>query len=78
MLSCTWSGKDCNVAADFVKIFTGIGVCYTFNGGKNPRTAFEPGSSTGLSLVLNVEQYEYMRGPNSDAGIKVSKPITPI
>ena len=30
------------------------------------------GSKSGLSLVLNVEQYEYMRGPQNDAGIKVS------
>ena len=30
------------------------------------------GSTNGLSLILNVEQYEYMRGPQSDAGVKVS------
>ena len=30
------------------------------------------GSTSGLSLVLNVEQYEYMRGPQNDAGIKVN------
>ena len=30
------------------------------------------GSKSGLSLVLNVEQYEYMRGPQNDAGIKVN------
>ena len=29
------------------------------------------GSRFGLSLTLNIEQYEYMRGPQSDAGIKV-------
>ena len=29
------------------------------------------GSRNGLSLILNVEQYEYMRGPQDDAGIKV-------
>ena len=29
------------------------------------------GSSSGLSLILNVEQYEYMRGPQNDAGVKV-------
>ena len=32
------------------------------------------GSKSGLSLVLNVEQYEYMRGPQNDAGIKVNMP----
>ena len=30
------------------------------------------GSSSGLSLILNVEQYEYMRGPQNDAGVKVN------
>ena len=29
------------------------------------------GSRFGLSVTLNIEQYEYMRGPQSDAGIKV-------
>ena len=30
-----------------------------------------PGSRFGLGLTMNIEQYEYMRGPQSDAGIKV-------
>ena len=29
------------------------------------------GSRFGLSLTLNIEQYDYMIGPQSDAGIKV-------
>ena len=32
------------------------------------------GSEHGLSLILNLEQYEYMKGPNNDAGIKVRQP----
>ena len=40
------------------------------------RVASEPivwltGSAFGLKLILNVEQYEYMKGPNNDAGVKV-------
>ena len=35
------------------------------------------GSSAGLSLVLNVEQYEYMKGPQDDAGIKVGHEFKP-
>ena len=31
------------------------------------------GSKNGLSLILNVEQYEYMKGPQTDAGVKVSE-----
>ena len=30
-----------------------------------------PGSSFGLNLVLNIEQYEYIAGGNTDAGVKV-------
>ena len=30
------------------------------------------GAGLGLSLILNLEQYEYMNGPQNDAGIKVS------
>ncbi len=29
------------------------------------------GSDRGLSLRINIEQYQYMRGPNSGAGLKV-------
>ncbi len=34
--------------------------------------SFFVGSSNGLSLILNIEQYEYMKGPQTDAGVKVS------
>ena len=30
------------------------------------------GSDFGLTMILNLEQYEYMRGPQYDAGVKVS------
>ena len=29
------------------------------------------GAEFGLRLTMNIEQYEYMPGPNSDAGVKV-------
>ena len=29
------------------------------------------GLGSGLSLILNVEYYEYMKGPQTDAGVKV-------
>ena len=29
------------------------------------------GSGSGLSLTLNIEQYEYMSGPEHEAGLKV-------
>ena len=30
-----------------------------------------PGSGFALSLILNIEQYQYMKGPQDEAGIKV-------
>ncbi len=66
--SCTFGGQTCNITRDFQKIYTGIGVCYILN---NSLSSIEPGERSGLSLVLNVEQYEYMRGPQNDAGVKV-------
>ena len=30
-----------------------------------------PGSNNALTLLLNVERYEIMRGPQIDAGVKV-------
>ena len=35
-------------------------------------SVFPPGVEGGLRLLLNVEQYEYMPGPNSAAGLKLS------
>ena len=56
------------------KEVTDYGVCYTFNGGEHPLPTEKTGSRFGLALTLNIEQYEYMRGPQSDAGVKVSTP----
>ena len=30
------------------------------------------GATSGLSLFLNIEQYEYMKGPHSEAGVQES------
>ena len=30
------------------------------------------GSTFGLRLIVNIESYEYMTGPHTDSGIKVS------
>ena len=32
---------------------------------------FHIGAGFGLAITLNIEQYEYLPGPNTDAGIKV-------
>ena len=48
-------------------------MCYTFNDDKNAKKldTYKTGARFGLRLTLNIEQYEYMIGPNTDAGIKV-------
>ncbi len=46
-------------------------MCYTFNAEVPPLPTEKTGSRFGLALTLNIEQYEYMRGPQSDAGVKV-------
>lgn len=69
---CTWNGKDCNVSETFETILTELGVCFQFNG-KNASSVEKSGSQHGLELILNVEQYEHMRGPQNDAGVKAGK-----
>ncbi|CAH1801999.1 unnamed protein product [Owenia fusiformis] len=73
ILSCHWSGRECN-PEDITTTFTDYGTCYTFNHGRNGIPILESiqtGSAYGLTLRLNVEQYEYMKGPNSGAGVKI-------
>ena len=33
------------------------------------------GTKNALKLLLNIEQYEYMRGPQIDTGVKVQLPL---
>lgn len=68
--SCKWKGDTCNISADFHTTMTDFGVCYTFNAHEN-LTLSHTGSGFALSLVLNIEQYQYMKGPQDEAGIKV-------
>ena len=68
---CKWEGNLCH-PKNLTKEVTDYGVCYTFNSGDNPLPTEKTGSRFGLGLTLNIEQYEYMRGPQSDAGVKVT------
>ena len=36
-----------------------------------PDVTLHAGSGLALSLVLNIEQYQYMKGPQDEAGIKL-------
>ena len=64
----------CNISKDFKTNLHSYGVCHTFNG-EPEQMKYVENTATGLSLVLNVEQYEHMRGPQNDAGLKVSRPL---
>ena len=69
-----WKGRPCDMERDFIKVIGEAGVCYIFNSGeKEPiYTVEQAGAQSKLELVLNAETYEHMRGPQNDAGIKVS------
>ena len=76
IVSCTFAGEECN-HTDFSEVLTRLGYCYTFNSG---RIADRPllksrgiGTRYGLSLILNVQQYEYLDWQlRLDAGVKVA------
>ena len=68
---CTWMGEPCDLTTDWKVSFTDMGVCYTFNGDPD-NVKYVDDTAYALSLILNVEQYEHMRGPQNDAGLKVS------
>uniref|UniRef100_K1QLG3 Amiloride-sensitive cation channel 2-B, neuronal n=1 Tax=Magallana gigas TaxID=29159 RepID=K1QLG3_MAGGI len=65
--NCHWSGLPCG-PVNFTEHLTDYGYCYRFVAPENARST---GSDNGLNLLLNVEQYEYMPGPNDAAGVKV-------
>lgn len=68
---CSFEGIKCS-EANFTKVLTDYGLCYTFMGlNQSKWLTKKTGSRFGLSLTINIEQYEYMIGPHSDAGIKV-------
>ncbi|XP_072050271.1 LOW QUALITY PROTEIN: acid-sensing ion channel 4-B-like [Amphiura filiformis] len=72
LFDCRWRNVVKCTAANFTQIITDWGICYTFN--SEPMNALQvkqPGSVNGLSLRLNVEQYEYTYGENTGAGLKV-------
>ena len=45
----------------FLQVLIGNYICYFLSAG----------ADRGLHLLLNVEQYDYMKGPNPGAGIKL-------
>ncbi|XP_061198273.1 uncharacterized protein LOC133206334 [Saccostrea echinata] len=67
IVSCQWADLPCG-PQNFTEQLTDYGNCYRFVAPENARST---GADNGLKLLLNVEQYEYMPGPNDAAGVKV-------
>lgn len=72
IINCTYAGEECS-HNDFTEILTHLGYCYTFNGRDQPILKSRGiGTRYGLSLMLNIEQDEYLVPLRADAGIKIS------
>ena len=69
-VSCRWKNSDCG-PEDFISVLTDHGLCYTFSPNSSEMAISAPGIDSGLQLMLNIEQYEYMNGPHDSAGVKV-------
>ena len=69
---CTWRGDVLNHTA-FTPVLTDMGLCYTFNSGKNMtiRKVDSPGSNFGLHLRMSVEQAEYIGNLAFSAGLRI-------
>ncbi|GFS25728.1 acid-sensing ion channel 1-like [Elysia marginata] len=75
IIGCKWKGEECGWW-NFSQVATDSGLCFSFNaeprkGGREFLTVDNPGSENGLSLTINVEQYEYMPGPSDASGVKI-------
>ena len=69
-VSCRWKNTDCG-PEDFISVLTDHGLCYTFSPNSSEMAISAPGIDSGLQLMLNIEQYEYMNGPHDSAGVKI-------
>ncbi|XP_074660527.1 acid-sensing ion channel 4-A-like [Tubulanus polymorphus] len=67
---CFFRSTPCSYL-NFTTRLTDYGVCYTFNGNsREQEMTTNTGSTDGLTLLLNVEQYQSMSGTHPSAGIK--------
>ena len=72
ILNCTFLGKECE-ERDITPLITNFGLCYTFNGGSRKPILQTNGTGIrqGLSLVVNIQQDQYVSSYLLDAGIRV-------
>ena len=76
LIECVWNGAEECGPSNFTTQITDLGVCYTFNDPKEaeggPHIVNKPGIDNGLTLTLDIAQYDYIAGDSQSAGIKVS------
>ncbi|XP_065886151.1 acid-sensing ion channel 1A-like [Dysidea avara] len=72
LFSCRLGNRSCSTA-NFTQRSSINGNCYTFNSGENEpiSTVRRPGRRSGLSLVLNAEQYEYFLAESDSIGFNI-------
>ena len=78
LFSCYFDGKECEIK-DFIEIVTAYGLCYTFNLDLNSTdddsvrtwSVSSAGTSHGLSLIINIEQFRYMYYTSHTTGLQV-------
>ncbi|XP_013384881.1 acid-sensing ion channel 1-like [Lingula anatina] len=57
--ACRWNGRYCS-PSQFTEVITDLGLCFTFNHGDTGLQTKIIGSTFGLTLILNTEQYDYL------------------
>ena len=70
LLECSFEGKACD-PSDFIQVKTSMGVCYQFSSEALPKYTTMAGGTTGLHLVLFVNQGEYCGVISQSAGFHV-------
>lgn len=71
IVDCKYMGQK----YEMTTTFTQLGLCHTFNNGKNNRqvlTTNGTGDGHALRLVLNISQEEYLGIPYQDMGVKIA------
>ena len=71
---CRFEGQNCSHKNFTPTVMPSGGVCYTFNSGEKPPVQKTKGTGTrfALSLIINVQQREYIASLNQDVGIKIA------
>ena len=74
ILDCSFAGEPCgNLTEIFESVFTEVGICYTFNSGRerqHVRTSRGIGQRQGLRMIIRINQSDYVTP--ADAGVKIA------